>query len=362
MGLLRIERKFMPHLRDSIIVSTIRTFCTSFAAIIGVLIAFVFVLICVSRLSPPDLFPPKSQLTISADANGNRDLLPSSAPVLLKIDIHGVIGDKDLTFAKIRNMLLDSREGILDKGRVKGILLSLNTPGGLADDSDAIYRELLAYKEKYQVPIYAFVDGLCASGGMYIASAADRIYATPSSIIGSVGVILGPLFNFSSLMERYGVQGLNVTAGKDKDMLSAIRPWKPGEDASLKSITNALYERFVSIVVNARPELSKEKLINEYGAHIFIANKAKEYGYIDVADASSSLVLCDLAKAANLTEEMNYQVLAISPMHSFVSDLVQNKLTFFKGEINHKLPIAPYINSDFSGRFLYLYQPGNGSF
>ena len=67
-------------------------------------------------------------------------------------------------------------------------------PGGAADDSVGIYRALCEYKKKYNVPIYAFVDGLCASGGMYIACAADKIYATPSSVIGSVGVIMGPLF------------------------------------------------------------------------------------------------------------------------------------------------------------------------
>ena len=135
----------------------------------------------------------------------NREFLHSPAPVILKIDIDGVIGIGDLTYKKIQNSLLDSREGLLAPNRVKALLLYIDSPGGSADDADDIYRAILSYKKKYQVPVYAFVDGMCASGGMYIACAADRIFSTPTSVIGSVGVLLGPTFNFSGLMERYGV-------------------------------------------------------------------------------------------------------------------------------------------------------------
>jgi signal peptide peptidase SppA len=307
--------------------------------------------------SSPDIFPPKSSLVISPDAAGNRELLSPASPVILKIDIVGVIGTRNLTTEKVKSSLLDSRTGLLSGNRVKAILLYINTPGGTVDDADGIYRNLLAYKEKYQVPIYAYVDGMCASGGMYIASAADKIFSAPSSVIGSVGVILGPTFNFSGLMDRYGVSSLTITQGKDKDMLNPFRPWVPGEDASLRNITADLYMRFVSIVTSARHDLDKEKLVNDYGAQVFVAKKAQELGYIDVADSDYSIAVDELSKAAQLSNDHPYQVMTIEPARPFLSDLTDGKLSLLAGKVTHKFQINSYIDSDLSGKFLYLYQP-----
>ena len=210
----------------------------------------------------------------------------------------------------------------------------MDTPGGTVTDSDAIYRALMEYKQKYKIPIYAFVDGLCASGGMYITSAADKIFATSSSVIGSVGVIIGPMFNVSQLMDKYGVHALNITAGKDKDMLSPFRPWKEGEDSSLRAITEALYQQFLSIVTSARPHLDKDKLINTYGAQIYDAALAEQYGYIEAANSSYSSALAALASVAQL-EEHHYQVFQISPPHFFFSDLASEKLELLRGKVTH---------------------------
>ena len=343
--------------KESIVVSAIRTFFTSFAAIVGIFVGVVLVFIGLMMFSSPNIFPAKSNLVISPDANGGRDLLPQTAPVLLKLNIVGVIGEGDLTYEKIQNSLLDSHEGMLSHDRVKGLLLYINTPGGTVDDADGIYQALLEYKKKYQIPVYAFVEGLCASGGMYIACAADRVYATTSSLIGSVGVILGPTFNFSGLMDRYGVQSLTLTQGKDKDMLNPFRPWVPGEDTSLRNITAELYQRFVSIVSTARPLLTQEKLINQYGAHIYVAKQALEYGYIDVAEANYNMATSELAKTAKIPNEQLYQVMTISPARPFLADLAQSKFSLLTGKVTHSFQIAPYMSSELSGRFLYLYQP-----
>ena len=80
---------------------------------------------------------------------------------------------------------------------------------------------LVEYKNTSSLPIYAYIDDICTSGGMYIACAADTIYATPDAIVGSVGVRLGPVFNFSQLMETYGIAQKTLTAGKRKDEAAA---------------------------------------------------------------------------------------------------------------------------------------------
>jgi signal peptide peptidase SppA len=343
--------------RESIFVSAVRSFCTSFAAIIGILIGIVLVFFGLSLFSSPDILPKKSDLTVAADAQGQRVLLPNSAPVILRIDIRGIIGQGDYTEQKFKDLLMDSREGLLDHDRVKGVLLYFDTPGGTATDADGIYRALMEYKKHYQVPIYAYVDGLCASGGMYIACATDKIFASSTSVIGSVGVILGPSFNISQLMERYGVQALTITEGKDKDALSPYRPWKEGEDKSLRNITEELYANFVSLVLGARPRMTREKLVNEYGAQIYLAPKAQEYGYIDVSDSTYETAVAELVKAAHLPDENYYQVMQISTPHPFFAELAGEKLDLLRGKVTHTLRLGPYMDTELSGRLLYLYQP-----
>jgi protease IV len=348
----------MEYARESILVSAVRTLCKAFAGIIGILIGFILVFFVLMMFSSPDIFPPQSSLMISPDANGDRELLPRTSSVLLKMDITGVIGQGDLTSQKFENSLFDSREGMFRPERVKGILLHINTPGGTVDDADAIYRALVNYKKKYQIPIYAYVEGMCASGGMYIASSCDKIFASPSSVVGSIGVLLGPTFNFSGLMDKYGVQSLTITQGKDKDMLNPFRPWQPGEDTSLRNITVDLYERFVSIVTAARPNLDRDKLVNEYGAQVFVAGDAEQLGYIDNGNADYALAVLELAKAAKIPDNQRYQVMTISPMRPFFADLTRGKFSLLSGKVTHHFQMNAFMNSELSGRFLYMYQPG----
>ncbi len=347
----------MQFTKESIFVASIRSFCTSFATILGLLIGITIAFMGLMVISGPNILPEKSDLMIAADANGNRDLLPHNTPAVLKLNISGVIGQGELTSQKFSNMLLDSRDGILSNNRVKALLLYIDSPGGTVTDSVGIYQELVAYKEKYKVPIYAFIDGMCASGGMYIACSADRIYASSSSVIGSVGVILGPTFNFAGLMERYGVHSLTITEGKDKDMLNPFRQWAPGEDASLRNVTSVLYDEFVSTVVAARPQIDKQKLIQDYGAQIYVSVEAQALGYIDVANSDYNAALKDLAKAAQIPEDQFYQVVHLSPPHPFLSDLTGSCQALFKGKVTHEFNMGPYMNSELSGKFLYLHQP-----
>ncbi len=347
----------MNFAKESIFVSSVRSFCTSLATILGILIGAAVVFTGLMMMSGPDIYPDRSSIVLAPDADGNRDLLPGTSPVVLKLDITGVIGQGEMTYQKFQNVLLDSREGMLHNNRVKAILLYIDTPGGTVTDSVAIYNALNAYKEKYKVPIYAFVDGMCASGGMYIACAADKIFATSSSVIGSVGVILGPTFNFAGLMEKYGVQALTITEGKDKDMLNPYRAWQPNEEASLRSVTASLYDEFITAVVSARSRIDRDKLINDYGAQVYIAKEAQEFGYIDVDNANYDAALTELTKAAQLSEDHLYQVVQMNPPRPFLSGLAGSCQSILKGKLTHVFQIGAHMDSELSGKFLYLYQP-----
>ena len=345
----------MNFTRESVFVGAIRSFCSSFAVILGLSFGVMIVLIAMMMMGGAQYLPPKSDLTIMPDAHGNRSMLSGGAPVILRVDIRGVIGMGDMTAEKIQNVLFDSQEDMLKGNRVKGVLLYIDTPGGVVTDADGIYRALIDYKAKYKVPIYTYVDGMCASGGMYVASSSDKIYATPSSVIGSIGVRMGPTFNFSDAMTKIGVSSLTVTAGKDKDELNPFRPWKPDEAASIQTIISALYDQFVTIVTQARPLLSKEKLVQNYGAHVFIAQEAQALGYIDNAYSDYDKSLMALVQAAGIGEGVPYQVVQLSPPQPFLSGLTQS--LFNRGKIVHTLDLPTQLSPELSGKLLYLYTP-----
>jgi len=345
----------MNFTRESIFVGAVRALCTSLATILGVAIGISLIVMGLAFVSGTQYLPPKSEPMIMPDAEGNRTLLSGSSPAILRIDLRGIIGVGDLTSDKIESLLLDSREDFLRGDRVRAILLYINTPGGTADDCAAIYRALTDYKIKYNIPIYAYVDGMCASAGMYIACVADKIYTSSSSVVGSVGVRLGPMFNFSGAMEKYGVSSLTLTQGKDKDALNPFRRWGPDEDADLKAIMAALYDRFIAVVTTARPNLDKEKLINDYGAYVFIAKEAQEHGYIDDGDMDYSKSLSALAAAAQIPEHTHYQVVQLIPAHPFLSSLAQSMSPH---RLLRSLGLSsPINNPELNGKVLYLYQP-----
>lgn len=343
--------------RESIVASSLRSFFKTLLGTLGILAAVVIIVVIAGFVMKPPVFPQKSTLTVSPDANGQMELLPFTSPVILRINIHGVIGQGDLTRENFEAMLQSSHDGMLGKDRVKAVVLHIDTPGGVSTDIDTMYRALIAYKKKYQIPVYAFVDGMCASGGMYIGCAADKIYATSSSIIGSIGVRLGPMFNVADFMQRYGVKSMTLTEGKDKDMLNPFRPWQPGEDASLRTIMADMYDQFVAIVISARPRVKKEKLIQDYGAQVYIASDALKIGYIDSSDADYSSVLTELATQAQIPETEAYQVMAIQPYHPLIANLINEKSPIFSGKLIHVFQLHSTFSSELSGKFLYLYQP-----
>jgi len=345
----------MEFIRESIFVSALRSFCKMFFAVCGILLALFLFSMVYSFSSDAVLVEPKTTMSILPDAEGKKEMQPATSPAILQLNIHGVIGEPNVLDSDIiENILLESRTGLLANDRVKGILIHFNTPGGTVVDSDNIYRMLMDYKARYKVPVYAYVDGLCASGGMYISSSAEKIFASPASVIGSVGVIFGPFFNISDSLGKIGVQSRTLTEGLDKDAMSPFRPWKEGEDASYKAIISFFYNRFVNIVTAARPNLDKQKLVSQYGAQIFDPVQAMQYGYIDKADASRGDALLALLEEAKIDPAHPYQVVELQPRRDLVSQLFRGECSLLTGKVEHSFDLGqPKIK----GQFAYLYQP-----
>lgn len=341
--------------RESIFVSALRSFCRMFFSVCGIFLALIIISMLYNMI--PDgatsTTEAKTKVKYLPDLKGNRED-SSSSPVILQLNIHGVIGDPStVNTDSVQNVLLDSRTGSFKDNRVKGILLHMNTPGGTVVDSDNIYRMLKQYKERYNVPVFAYIDGLCASGGMYISCAADQVFAGPASIIGSVGVVIGPFFNFYEALGKIGVSSKTITEGLDKDMMSPFRPWKADEDASLKAVTAYFYQQFVDIVTSARKNMDKTKLVQEYGANVFDPMTAEKYGYIDHGNSSRDQALLALLTEAKVDPDKTYQVVELEPKSEWLSSLVSGKSPLFTGKIEHTFEGAPPIRDQVA----YLYQP-----
>lgn len=332
--------------RESIFISAIRAFFNTLLGTVGVFVALIPSIILFAILSTPDQKQgAKNKLEILPDLNGNTKMLSLSTPAILQLEVHGVIGTAHLTSKDVNFQLIESRKGILKNNRVKGVLLHINSPGGAATDSDDIFRNILAYKERFDIPVYAYVDGMCASGGFFIACAADQIYTSPFSMIGSVGSLMGPFFNFYSIMEKYGVKSLTVTAGKDKDMMNPFREWKQNEDKSIQKINEYIYAKFVNIVATAR-NIDKDKIINEYGANVFDSDEAKEIGYIDVANSSYEVALKALLEKADIDENKNYQVVSLYPKKLWYQPFLTQTKSIFKSFLKEIFFSSKYINAE----------------
>ncbi|MDN3505483.1 MAG: S49 family peptidase [Rhabdochlamydiaceae bacterium] len=345
----------MQFKRESIFISAIRSFTKVLCGFIGLIIG-AFILFFITGSMGPRYIMPKTAVHVVPNGNGITQITSDNSPLIVRINIEGVIGGNRLDFKTMEKTLSHLRTDYLMSKRLAAIFLYINSPGGLATDSAEIYTMLKNFKEEYKIPMYAYVNGLCASGGMYIACAADKIYANDSSIIGSVGVRFGPIFNFYGAMQKIGIESTTLTQGKDKDTLNPFRPWKQGEAEDIIAIGKDTYDQFISVVSQNRPKLTKELLINEYGAQVFSAKTSEKYGYIDHSNSDYMSTLSALALEAKIKKDQPYQVLEVKSVPSLFTDFVEQKsssllrLIFGKGgdDIQAKL--------NMSDQLLYLYE------
>lgn len=164
--------------------------------------------------------------------------------------------------------------------RIKGVILRINSPGGTVTASDTIYHELAAYKQRTQVPMTAQILDLGASGAYYIAQVADRIVAQPTTITGSIGVIMVRP-SVTGLLDKLGVQTEQITSGTYKGMGSPLTPMRDDERAIFQAVIDDLYTRFVATIVAGRPHLTPERVAALADGRIYTAQQAKETGLVD---------------------------------------------------------------------------------
>jgi protease-4 len=183
---------------------------------------------------------------------------PSSGargPHTAVIDINGVIGDGEAVNA---SDTVSSLQSAFEDKNTKGIILRINSPGGSPVQAGIINDEIHRLRKLHpKVPLYAVVEDICASGGYYIAAAADKIYVDKASIVGSIGVLMDG-FGFTGAMQKFGVERRLMTAGENKAILDPFSPVNPKHQAYAQSMLNQIHQQFIKVVRDGRGSRLKE--------------------------------------------------------------------------------------------------------
>ena len=177
--------------------------------------------------------------------------------------------------------LLERIEKAESDGDVEGVVLVVDSPGGLVADSHQLYHRLQQLGRKK--PLYVQMQRIAASGGYYIAMAAGdsgKIMAEPTTWTGSIGVII-PHYDFTDLAEKAGVKSEPLTTGEFKDALSSFRPLTDRERTVWTGILDDAYQRFLGVIEAGRPNLSREQVEAVATGRIYTADQAVAEGLVD---------------------------------------------------------------------------------
>ncbi len=182
-------------------------------------------------------------------ASKNTGMNSSSTPHTALIDLTGVIGvEGGITADKANKSIRRAFKAT----NSKGVVLRINSPGGSPVQSDLINAEIRRMSELYpDKPVHVVVSDVCASGGYYIAAAANKIYANPSSIVGSIGVRMDT-FGFVEAMEKLGIERRSLTAGENKSILDPFLPVKAQDQAHAREMLGVVHQEFIDVVKAGR--------------------------------------------------------------------------------------------------------------
>ncbi len=202
----------------------------------------------------------------------------SSRPTVSVIRLEGVIGGSGRFGASLTDTALAPLIEKAFKGKPSAVALAINSPGGSPVQSSLIAARIRRLADEKSVPVHAFCEDVAASGGYWLATAADEIWADASSILGSIGVIYAG-FGFPDLIAKHGIERRVYTAGEDKSILDPFRPEKDSDIARLKSLQSVIHENFIAQVKARRGAKLADRDL--FTGDIFLGPEAVEAGLAD---------------------------------------------------------------------------------
>ena len=226
---------------------------------------------------------------------GKKDTGPGKHTAL--VEVRGVIGPEGSASAD--NVMTGLQDAFKDK-RTQGVIVRINSPGGSPVQAGHINDEIRRLREKHpKIPVYAVVEDICASGGYYVAVAADQIFVDKSSIIGSIGVLMDG-FGFTGAMEKLGIERRLLAAGENKGFLDPFSPIEESQQAHARNMLGEIHEQFISVVRQGRGNRLKETP-EMFSGLLWIGTKSIELGLAD-ALGSVEYVAREVVKAEDIVD------------------------------------------------------------
>lgn len=201
------------------------------------------------------------------------------------LEVDGVIQDTGeavslfATDGYLHREFMKKLNHVKDDNSVKAIVLRVNSPGGGTNESAEIHHKLVEIKEETDKPIYVSMGSMAASGGYYISAPADKIFASPETLTGSLGVIMQGV-NIGELAEKYGIDFMTIKSGPYKDIMSQYREMTAEEKDILQSMLENSYNEFVRVIAEGR-KMSENEVRKIADGRIYDGRQAKEVGLID---------------------------------------------------------------------------------
>lgn len=213
------------------------------------------------------------------------------------VELRGVISPDSVSSAD--NINAGLQHAFKDE-KTRGVILRINSPGGSPVQAGYINDEIRRLRAEYpQIPLYAVVEDICASGGYYVAAAADKIYVDKASVIGSIGVLMNG-FGFTGAMEKLGVDRRLITAGKNKGFLDPFSPPNPEQEEHAREILSDVHQQFIQVVQQGRGKRLKEAP-EIFSGIVWTGQKSIDLGLAD-AIGSAEYVAREIIKAEHIVD------------------------------------------------------------
>ena len=303
------------------------------------LIAKIVILLCILSLIIGFFNIDKDTLYGMSEVNSNSKNIITNANKIAVIELEGVIASSyENNFfsveASASNLLKSLKTAALDNN-IKGVIIKINSPGGTVAMSQSIYNEIIELRKTK--PVIAVFDDVAASGGYYIASAADRIIAQSGTLTGSIGVIFSFMDYHNLLSDKLNINPVVIKSGKYKDIGSGTRAMTEEERNLMQDIINDSYSQFIEAITAGRinrqdtytaqkTELTPQTLRENADGRVFTGRQASKLGFVDC--------LGGMDVAQNMIEKM-------------AQEKFNNSLSVKLINYNKKASIAEYF-SDFT--------------
>ena len=213
------------------------------------------------------------------------------------VELRGVIANDEQASAE--NITRGLRDAFKDKNTA-GVILLINSPGGSPVQSGYINDEMKRLRKQHpDIPLYAVVEDVCASGGYYVAAAADKIFVDKASIIGSIGVLMDG-FGFSGALDKLGIERRLLTAGENKGFLDPFSPIEPSQRAHAERMLNDIHQQFIEVVKAGRGERLKDTP-ELFSGLVWTGERSVELGLAD-AMGSANYVAREIIKVEEIVD------------------------------------------------------------